>query len=114
MRIRESTKRPPPFKGEHLKQALEDKPACNSNYYAYLQASLCPSPQGQAPRFPHDWFKNSVHPDTPHMAGWTISGRVHRKSSARQFTHLSTIQAYTAQLQSSHGIQIEALGLRQY
>jgi hypothetical protein len=30
---------------------------------------------------------------TPTMSGWIISGWVHRKSSARKATHLSTIVA---------------------
>ena len=38
VRITRPTKRSPPFKAEHLKQALVDQPACNYNYYAYLQA----------------------------------------------------------------------------
>ena len=41
----------PSFEGEHLEQALG----------TYL-------PQGQVPRFPHEYL---VHPDTPTMIGWT-------------------------------------------
>jgi hypothetical protein len=57
----------PSFEGEHLEQALG----------TYL-------PQGQVPRFPHEYL---VHPDTPHY-DW-----VDWKSSARKVTHPSAIPA---------------------
>ena len=49
----------PVLKGEPLKQVQANQP-------------MQDFPPGQAPRFPHDWLKYLLHPDTPTMIGWSI------------------------------------------
>ena len=54
-----------------------DKPAC---------------PKGQPECFHMEGWKYPVHLNT--MIGWTIGGKVHWKSSAREVIYLSPISAY--------------------
>ena len=49
----------PVLKGEHLEQAQTNQP-------------MQDFPLRQAPRFPHDWLKYLVHPETPTIIGWSI------------------------------------------
>jgi hypothetical protein len=67
-------------------------------------------PQGQDPRFQHDWLKTFASPGYSHYDWVDHSGRVHRISSAMILTYISIIPALGGVTLEFHGIWVEALG----